>query len=1025
MFVRYTGPIRFFYSGDKDRATQYHGIARKLAGWLHNMSTLQDNPRFSSTMKTARINGVFIRVRKIGDGLYNAYIDVSRAGDKKIDRLIQYQFVHPRKEDGFWEFDVHPTTKIPFAGGDMVGVVFALFDDGSVEHITVPLASSFRESLGNKWVYLNSMIADVQDWFGAALVPRYEVVHATSQHLLQDDEDSIVHTAWMPKGERHYMASAFSVAGAQSTGVFRPELISDSDGFILMYENLLSHHMSSTDVGYESDLALYKPPVGQKSSFKDGPKKGSFDSSAPDADWYTSYGLQRATTPEGVEREYGIFIDAQQIVHVWPIEAAGTATPPLVNPQFIKTNVADTFVKRHTLSFPPEVYVNSIEHRTAVGAFSLDVVEAFYDGPFEDVTRYVWNVNSQGTEYATLVERLYEFPDRPFFQSDPPTAQDHFPAPVPYTYDESRAYRCSDPAVAKFSIKITPYGEALDQFQIEVSEMEIVETDVYPAQVGFAKTGAYEGAEKDDLVIAGIKAYRLDDYFDSWWLTVRLNEGTSVPTAFFNDYLYWFNCNSMGTVYGPVFFHNAFYYDPAGGSVWDATTERVTDYNFSYYYSVPPYMQQDQPFNRLQNIEQYNLAGGSSVPENYAYKEFTDVMPSFINEAEFKVVNEAGVELFSVCCRKYRDNRYGFPNFFTARVCDLNVSNGTMVFGLCESTTFVSGVVRPASAFSIYRVPDLKTHDAVNTAKKGYAIYSYGKLIDTSDNALAESLKEEVTSLPLNKNMSAWGGIISGSVFLAPPAIANILPYTFQYANTQFVGSMVNAYMTQPPPNAAIVWMVSGRYGYKDFPWGLETYAFLYRNHYSNSRTQSVQALEDFVTYSGVYLDPKKPMVYNCADNSFKADPDVGITVIDVINVQGSSFTHAELYEEAFGVPANTHYEVEHEDFFVGHWEDEALTTKGGFPVYSGNGGFSDPDSWTEIPLYAPIFVTKGRGENWWAVNSLHPDVRLYCDTNELFDNFLARYDMPEDVDIRASRGLIRAPFVARAFGIIKTEDEV
>ena len=998
--MRRTGPIRFFVQGDEKLAAQYLPIARKIAGYLQNQADLLGDKQWTATRKVRITDGTIIDVQKIGELLYNAYIDVRGALPGPIIRALQYQFVYTGGAGKLW--DVYEVDSLPLAGGSTVGVVFIIRED-RVNHVAVPLVSTLLQPPDDEWVYLDTLATPVaqQALFDSLLIPRYEVVHATSQHLFQPDEDNIVHSAWMPKGVRHYMAGAFAASTMRQSGnlnltldpLTTPQTISPTDN--------VEVGSTGTDVGYETDLARYIRPTGALSEFQAGPKKGTHENSAADADWYTSYAIQEAELPNGETRLYGIFIDAAQVVHAWPLEAAGTGSPdPAYTPQLIKTNVGALYVKSQALVFPADVYAESLSFRDTFTGFGDNFG---FDGPFENATRYVWHPKSDGTEFVTIVERLTDdlYPVR--YTGELVVGAD------PYTVLNDKPHRCSTPAPARVRISVQPFSDTvLQDFNIVVEPVEVIlDSDtIYPVQVKYASTKSFTGVEKDTILVAGFRTRRVETAVDDWSFLAHINgDGPAPGGTLFPDYFNLFNCHAIQVTSLPVLLDQGEYYnDNDRGTTYNDGGVEVTR-NGHYQYILPRYAVQDMPFTRLGEIpDPLNNLGQPRTP---VLSEVSKYRKSFVLEAEF-VVRTEDEEVFTVCCRKFKDNdnEFDFGNFFTARISACDLSTGSFVFGLCESTTWVSSVEGSVARWPEGFFGDWGAHSGANSSTKGFAAYHHGSLSTTNNFVLANQLNVLPDTAVVPKDMSFWGCLRPARVLVQPPTSSGQYSFSSFAFNTNYL-----AHVSSLPVNQQEL-LQSFYYGFRDFPWGLEMASWVAANHFTAYGSQQVTSGEDLFAYAGAYLDITSPVIMNPLTNELINNPTAAMENIDVLEVAGFSFSHAELYEEAFEQPAELTFNINTQSL-------DRSPENAGYPIRKGQ------NSWDSALLYAPL-ATAGEtnGGEEWAVNLTLPDVRVYCETSgfptalRFFD-----YEPSQAVAVAQRYGLVRSPFQARCFSRVNIEE--
>lgn len=1007
MSGRYSGPVRFFYLGDESVARQYNGIARKLVAYLQNQSELVRDNMWTASRRVKISDGVIIEVRKVTDLIYNAYIDARGAtAPSPILRILQYQFVYTGGAGKLW--DIYQfASGFPIAGGSIVGVVFLIRED-RVDHVAVPLFSTLLESPDSEWVYRSTLLTEEaqQALFASLLIPRYEIVHASSQHLFQPDEENIVHSAWMSKGVRHYMASVFTASTMQQAGSLAMDVDNSTSPPSITPVDAVWLGDSTTDVGFETDLASYVRPIGTLSEFQAGPKKGAHDNSAPDSDWYTSYAVQEVELPDGSLRKFGVFIDASQTVRVWPLEAAGTDVPdPAYQSQFIKTNVAPTYVKSAPLVFPAGVYSSTPSFRDSF----LGDDNVKFDGPLEDATRYIWHPKSDGTEFVTIVEK--ETPElNPVRYTGEAVA-----GALPYYLLNNKAHRAFSPEPAKVQIAITQseFSNALEDFTITVSLVELLPygDNIYPVQVRYAAEESFQGVQKDTILIAGFRVHRVDDSVDGWDFLQAVNGDASLlpGVSVLPDYFNLFNCHAVQVTGLPVLLDQGEYYnDNSKGTTYNDGGVEVTR-NGHYQYNMPRYMVQDMPFTRLGAIsEQLNNEGQPTQPR---LAELSPYRKSFVLEAEF-VVQSGSTDVFTVCCRKFKPNEFDFGNFFTARVCSADVSTGTFVFGLCESTTWIGTVERPIPRWPEGFFGDWSVEEGVNTSVKGYALFYKGEQVSTDASTLALQLDTPLDSPVLDKDLSFWGCLRPGRVLILPPLASGEYGFSSFFFNTDYIAHLAGLVGNQ------IELLQNFYYGFRDFPWGLEMASWVAHNHFKAYGSQQAIAGTDIVAYTGAYLDISSSMRINPLSHEFVVPPNVEMKNVDTILVAGIPFTHAQLYNEAFSEAADLDFNVSFESKDVSPVEGTPPVSVG-YPIRKGS------SDWDSQLMFAPLGVASEQdGANEWAINMLLPEARVYCDTSG-FPMRLRFFDyVPnQNVAIASRNGIIRSPFQARCFGRVELEE--
>lgn len=1007
--MRYTGPVRFDYHGNKAAAQQYATAARTMIG---AMLASQQTPY--TTRSALFDNGVRVTITVVsqpegpdrdrvsapiaaawgGRYLVSAHIYAPQAleAEDAVRKVYQYQFVYANPAGEFWQSRQPPGSAVS-SGGSAVGVVFVLHEE-TVSYAAFPLVSTTKEPPQDEpdaWPYiqLSDIDVDITPWAKHLPVPRYEVGHATGDHVLLDGEKELLHTAWMRKGHRHYMAGASTPSTLRQLGTLNTavDYVGQIPAVYLTDSPAYGH--APTDVGYEAALEVYQPP--EKTEPYDGEvTPGNSHTSAADADWYTSYGVYRAEF-DGEVRDFGVMIDANQVLHAWPLDAEGTGAPdPTYINQKIKTNVDPAYVKSAQLSFPPGVRFHNMSYRDSVPNYPD--TNSFFDGPLEDSTRYKWHPSPDGSQYLTIVER----------ESPGLVVERHDSGPVgadPVYFDDEREYRIPDPAVAAFEIEIEPFGFYLGDFNLSVSPVTVVgePADSFtPVQARFAQEGAFQDVSLGEPLVAGFEARRLSEDVDSWNFVQYLAGDAPPPFGSWPvDAAHFLNCQAieLSSLPAPL----------------TATWEYNGNPPFAHYqYAVPPYMRQDMPFARLTEFATDNIWQQMVVP-------YTS---SFILEGRFVVRKLDGTEVFSKCCRKYKPNDHGFGNFFTAKVASLDISTGSVVFGLCESATYITSVDTPVGRFPgpSGAAGNWYPHEGRNKSDKGYAVFHRGRLVESSWQPLSAQLDTELDSYPMDKNLSFWGGLRPSTVSVVPPLASGLFAFTSSAFNTQYIDHLLNDVGLNP------IEVANGMYGVRDFPWGLEMYSWFAQNHFSHRQIEDLVAGDDIIAFTGVYTDVQGEVAIQPMSNEVVNAPEVSARLVDTIHVGTERYTHAQMYEEAFGEPAGVDFNVELVN------EVRSPTDLGGNDVgYPYRTTTGSPGNWDSELIYAPFAVYKDAADNpVYAAHLLATDTRVYCGIDTLPAAIVVEpgFDPDQDpVGARQRNGVRQSPFVAKAFGTVEIED--
>src|SRR5690625_4252375 len=468
--MRYVGPVRFRYFGNVQTAQTYEPAARALIGSLLSGSSVPFSTRSVIVGSGVEIVATVIsqpegsdrdRIESpIAAAMRGRYIVTAQIYAPRMEllhpeglpRIYQYQFTYAGPVGEPRSPELVSGEGEQMYGGSVVGAIFVIWEN-RVDYASFPLVSNLKkppQGEPDKWPYVEKPLSTqegLNEWLSHLIFPRYEIGLASSETLKLPRERDLVFSAWMPKGERHYLSQAYTPTSMTLLGAVQ----SSPGGVSLSYRR----GVAPTDVGYETSLSKSKTPSTQEPEVLEMSPNPTEDS-APDADWYSSYGVHRVEYGEG-EVEFGVMVDASQRVHVWPLEAAGAGVPdPEYEGQSIKTNVAEEFAFSQQLVFPPEVDFTPISYRDLYHEV-LQGEGAFVDGTLRESTRYIWAPSPDESEYSAIVEVLHPQKELKLQL----LAGDRIEPLDPYYLDEEKEYRISSPQTAVFSIEISKTGSGM------------------------------------------------------------------------------------------------------------------------------------------------------------------------------------------------------------------------------------------------------------------------------------------------------------------------------------------------------------------------------------------------------------------------------------------------------------------------------------------------------------------------------------------------------------------------------------
>lgn len=497
--MRWTREVNLAWRGDFDVASAYLPAVRQLLGMLDNQRILARDALGTRSLYRALEDGTTVYVR-IDGPIASAWIDTTLSRGVP---LPAFQYMYSLRGAGATPA---PTVLNPDGNvvvmGAWVGILVIPNNVEPATIISVPLVSTRNDVqpvLGDGWEYIEVTTENYDTTYpqivDKLLIPRYEVAMAEAKHLYQPNSSNIVHAPWVQKGIAPYNAYAWTKAAQSLTGKGAGANASNLLNFSMQYVQ----GFNTTDIGYETDLAVYEQPLVESET----PVAGNSRGGAPDADWYTSYAR---VVVDG--REFGVLIDADQKLYVWPTAAEGTddTTGSPYLSQSIKTSVDALYVQEHQIVFPSAVYYSSVAHRDEV---SEDPVGT---GPLGvDSARYTWVPRSDGLQFATIGVKYSEMPapdtvpTAAFFFGYEPDFSSGGTAPP----SSERPYRVVDAVPLTLDFQITVTGPNLEDFEISVGQaMEVATPDeFYPLKVGYSGPSGFTGTQDNELLVAGIRAY--------------------------------------------------------------------------------------------------------------------------------------------------------------------------------------------------------------------------------------------------------------------------------------------------------------------------------------------------------------------------------------------------------------------------------------------------------------------------------------------------------------------------------------
>ena len=1021
MAGRYSGPVRFFYLGDESVARQYNGIARKLVAYLQNQSELVRDNLWTASRRVKISDGVIIEVLKVTDLIYNAYIDARGVErDEQITDAFTYQFAYTGDGDQLWDIKnaLIGGQLFPWAGGIFLATIF-VFRENTTDYGVFPILSTREEiqAEDGRWEYVPNLgEIPFEDLIGKLPIPRHEILLASSEHLRLPDKRNMAHVSWMPKGNRHYMASALSVAAIRELGGYQNVV---SSGSVLSRQSTTIGG-KATDIGYEASLDLYEPAQFVENQLV----KGTARRSAPNSDWYTSYGYQKVTHPIHGEREFGIMIDASQRVWVWPLEASEDpwAVDAGMHPynewaaHSIKINVDPFFSRDELLTFPPDVIAfPGDQFRTTAGTTfeNLPGGSAFHGSPLADLVRYVWHPSPDGKKYTTIVEQVVDTQKPHLFRQGQPLVELALEELKCKVVDDENSpeynLRFERPVPAQFEITIELTGPEFFNFGISVSPVELVEVadNFYPIQSRFAAEESFAGVAKGELLVAGFDLYTkapLADLPPSDLVQHIENQGSlgSLYSTRNIKFLTALTHHSTNPVL-ESFAYKQLTYDP------EALTERRCRYlnGQRYRYGDLTYSKLDQSWGRT----------GDSLAESMVQ----DLQWNFVMEGAFVVQKLSGDRVFRKTIRKYLDNPLEMGNWFTAQVSNLDVSTGSMVFGLCESTTYYTGVdgdipyeqvgVANNPAQTPIYLPDTTEQSGVNTTKKGHACYWKGEIVDSrfQPGLSLSRLDEDLDSSPMDLNVRFWGSVYSAGGFVISPTTSILrAQYIYNTKLALLVGE------ENPEQTDLGLDMAEGYVGIPDFPWGLEMGSWFFNNHFNQANADKILSDDVFFSYFGRYITLSGPLVTKGKSNELaEPSPVPADEVIDVVRVRELQITHAQLASEAFGIPINSARKL------------SLFEDVGAYSYY--RGAFSGATVVFEEEVQVSSIVASmelGGEADFFRVDLECPQFRVYCGINS-YPAFYFLGDGYTSVTPRERSTALWANVQSRAYGYtILNEDE-
>ena len=862
--MRYSGPVNISFLGDEAEAAQYIPAARAILGQLVNQAELSRDVQRFSARSAVLSDGTIISVRSVGSLVREITIDVRPSEGFSVE-ILQYMF--SLRGAGGVPAPTITAGEFDFVQSAWVGVIIILREAAPPELLSFPLVSTredIKPNFEDEWefIQIDSNLSTLSSVADKLPIRRYEVAHAETKHLSQPDYRNIVHAPWIQAGIPPYNGFAHTKATqwftGEGTGIFEEE----SGGSIntaAIEDMPLIKPFRSTDKGYEADLSIYQRPEMQGRI----PIQGASEGGAPETDWYTSYARARIESANVGAREYGITIDANQKLYVWRTDAEGTAdtTGSSFIDQAIKTSVATSFVKSKQLVFPSGVYTGDISYRDSFNQSASGLTELGFDA-----SRYTWIPDSTGLNFVAIGMRYKDLEVEPPGATTPVQAYwgeagflDGVDTPPP---TDKRLYRVPETVVLKLSIVINTTGPDLSAFELSVGQVTVqeVEDGFAPVKVGFAGSGSFDDTEKDDLLVAGIKAF--------------YRSGTEPFFPAFNDLR---ARNVVIAGWTPRSFV------PLGGEVFIIGGDQY----FSY----------TEMRGRFNGTSADISSGG--VPE-----VFGKWLHDKSLEATLSVQKpDTEEEVYSVCIRRalfpmYQD--YAPNDYFTAEISGLDLEHGVVALTTrsCKQDPELRSLRSDDS-----KVPEKDPWLSTNITceyPQGFFILRGDEVIHrwTQDEGEMENhLKYEPLGLSVNKKREVTGVT------------------THRQTSEYFMGDYLIDLEAVSSDN--------GFYSFSNYQLGLETYAFLYAKHFGEGYfLGGLIANKDMVSFTGSLLCYEEgTLTTNAATNELTGENGIFNKELDVIVFNdGSISTHQELWEEAFARQVDTEMNLELKSENVDTW---------------------------------------------------------------------------------------------------------